>query len=234
MNSSSPEDWPRLNTHAYNTNTGYHNEAYNRSLYDWEVSCIRNYFVPPPARVLVGACGTGREMYALATLGYQVAGFDPAKELVSLCQHHVPHSKLLCCLTADYTTFIQGLAPLQTHAPFAAGIVGFGSFAHIATPSERTAVLKIFHQLCGSGPLLISWVARGPSRGQLQVRNILKRLGVNTAPESDYYTTHEGFVHCFTPSEFEGIVAQAGYEIAYCQQEPPYPHAVLVPRSTER
>ena len=50
-------------------------------LFPWEESVVERFFPRPPARVLVGAAGAGREAFALARLGYEVVAFEPAPGL---------------------------------------------------------------------------------------------------------------------------------------------------------
>ena len=56
-----------------------------RTLRAWECDFIRN-LPPPPARILLGGAGTGREALAFAALGYQVVAFDSARPLVEEMQ----------------------------------------------------------------------------------------------------------------------------------------------------
>ncbi len=56
-----------------------------RDLRPWEQDLVAN-LPAPPARVLLGGAGAGREAYALEALGYTVVAFDPAKRLVEAMQ----------------------------------------------------------------------------------------------------------------------------------------------------
>lgn len=226
-----PQDWPRLTARAYNRNPGYRNEAYNSSLYDWERDAIRDFFPPPPARILVGACGAGREMFALAGLGYQVAGFDPAQRLVQLCLKHVPASHLLQCWVQSYEQFLRDPPHEVSNMTFDAGIIGFGSFAHLASTEERRNLLKAFQRRCQSGPLLMSWVAKRPGVPQLRVRRALRQLRIPTASSGDFYTANEGPMHHYDFEEILGLVQDANCRILRYNDTQNFPYAVLRSRA---
>ena len=53
--------------------------AFRRGLFDWEERAVERFFPRPPARVLVGGAGGGREAFALHEKGYTVVAFDPAE-----------------------------------------------------------------------------------------------------------------------------------------------------------
>jgi len=53
------------------------------TLYAWEEPWFGSRLPPPPAHILVGACGTGREAVALAARGYRVDAVEPAPEFVA-------------------------------------------------------------------------------------------------------------------------------------------------------
>src|SRR5262249_12057240 len=68
--------------------TAHNDVAYGRmtparGLFEWEKDVVRDHFPPPPARVLVGAAGLGRESSALAEMGYSVTAFEPVDHLVA-------------------------------------------------------------------------------------------------------------------------------------------------------
>jgi 2-polyprenyl-3-methyl-5-hydroxy-6-metoxy-1,4-benzoquinol methylase len=226
-----PQDWAWLTARAYNRNPGYHEPTYNTTLYDWERAAFSDFFPPPPARILVGACGAGREMFALARLGYQVAGFDPAERLVERCRTHVPEAHLLQCWVQSYEQFALAPPSRLAGTRFDAGVIGFGSFAHLACSEDRRRVLDMFRQLCRGGPLLMSWVARGPSVPQMRVRRALQRLRLSAARAGDFYTANEGLMHHYDFEEICRIVHDANYRIVRYNDEQKFPYAVICSRA---
>ena len=45
--------------------------------------CFERYFPPPPAHILVGGAGGGREAFALLERGYRVTAFEPSEALAA-------------------------------------------------------------------------------------------------------------------------------------------------------
>ena len=110
----------------------YNNLAYARNyrmvtkgLFPFEQRAISRHFPAPPATVLIGGAGAGREALVLAQQGYRVVAFEPIQPLaISLAEvrgalpidggqllQHWPcgkrtcsiengsHSSLLCCVS---------------------------------------------------------------------------------------------------------------------------------------
>src|SRR5512142_2340602 len=59
-------------TQAYRADSS----AFRRGLFGWEKEAIARFFPAAPARVLVGGAGGGREVFALAEMGYEVVAFE--------------------------------------------------------------------------------------------------------------------------------------------------------------
>ena len=78
------------------------------SLKEWERSVIR--FFPSGARILDIGCGLGREAFPLSDLGYDVAGIDISKEVISQVKQ----------LSADKGYDISFYEYDGEHLPFAA------------------------------------------------------------------------------------------------------------------
>src|SRR5215210_627639 len=81
---ASDETLDRFNDLAYSHSTEYDpgSSAYRASLFPWEESVIERFFPQPPARVLIGGAGSGREAFALLELGYEVVAFEPSVGLL--------------------------------------------------------------------------------------------------------------------------------------------------------
>src|SRR5438874_1613250 len=59
-------------------------------LFPWEKETIERFFPAPPARVLVGAAGSGREAFALSERGYEVVAFEPSAGLTGFMAARAP------------------------------------------------------------------------------------------------------------------------------------------------
>ena len=60
------------------------------SLHDWERKWFNDSLPAPPKKVLVAACGSGRELKELLEMGYEVKGFDGSESMVSECRARLP------------------------------------------------------------------------------------------------------------------------------------------------
>jgi hypothetical protein len=74
----------------YNDRVYGRKEAYRMAtvgLFPFEARAISDYFPAPPATVLIGAAGAGREARVLARQGYRIVAFEPIRHLaVSLAE----------------------------------------------------------------------------------------------------------------------------------------------------
>src|SRR5204863_8381274 len=64
----------RFNDLAYASASDYDPESssFRAYLFPWEERVVERFFPAPPARVLVGGAGSGREAFALVERGYEV------------------------------------------------------------------------------------------------------------------------------------------------------------------
>src|SRR5262249_6073441 len=75
----------RFNCLAYSADETYQpgSSTFRRYMFPWEEKIVATYFPPPPARVLIGGAGGGREVLALAEMGYEVVAFEPSAALAA-------------------------------------------------------------------------------------------------------------------------------------------------------
>ncbi len=212
---------------------------FSDALLDWERRLVESPHFPKGGRVLVGGTGAGREMLALAALGYEVAGFDPSEPLVEKgkAKLHDPSSVVV----ASYEDVVRAvehsagpLASLARAAPFDALIIGFGSLSHVTRAERRIAVLNALRRLAPKAPVILSYYILSASKGQsserrARLRRLFARIGARYAAEpSDAFSYDFGFVARLTPAMIETEAAAAGYQIAIAG-ETPFGHALLVP-----
>jgi len=201
---------------------------HERRVFPWEREAVRRFFPKPPARVLVGGAGSGREILWLCSLGYEVAAFEPAPLLVELAAQRCGGERLLACVTAGYEQLVSGVPAIARHAPYAAVVLGWGSLSHVADPRVRGALFDCMRELAPEAPVLLSWIPPKPSGPKREaLRALLRRLGMRARLPNDSYQAHLGFVHSFDEGELDQLARRARYAIA--DLDVLDPHAVLVP-----
>ncbi len=219
-----------------------------RGLFDWEKTWFEEDLPPPPAKILVGGAGSGREVEYLLSRGYRVLAFDPAPAFVERGAERYPDC--LGFLVGSYEDLAgtdgaanPGLdAALETEAPFDAVLLGWGSFTHASTPEVRLGALRRLKPLCPRGPVLASfWMARGRSGdrrggawklGWRAGTRLAREHGAVETSDGDEFRSSAGFGHYFTRSELVDLVTAAGYEMARSPGDADagaFPHATLRP-----
>jgi hypothetical protein len=203
----------------------YRDDAYNASgLRAWEAQAVHDHF-PGKGALLVGAAGGGREIVALARLGYRVDAFDCVEPLVEYCR---------CALSrAGAVARVVAAAPGKVPAGldrYDGLIVGWGGYMHIPGRARRVAFLRALRRHVDAGaPLLLSFFTRADGARGLRwtygIARALRRLR-RCADAVEIGDTVDGtFDHHFTRDEIERELAAGGFElVAY--SESPYGHAV--------
>lgn len=199
----------------------YVDSGYNASgLFDWERSAIARYF-PSTGRVLVPGCGGGRELSALAAMGFRATGFDPDRRFVQAAQH------------ADWSGLDH--PPVVLHAPpdqvppglglHDACLLGWTAYTHVAGRDARIAFLRelALSMLVGA-PLLLSFWAWPPSVRRMRiahrVASVVAQVTFNDrSPEyGDWLGQH--FVHYFDEVEIREELREAGFDMLTYVEEP--------------
>lgn len=240
---ASDEFLDKYNDMAYGSLEPYRAGAsnYRNKLFLWEEQMIAKYFPAPPARLLVGGAGGGREAFALAKLGYEVIAFDPSKTLVQGMARGVPAGLRVKVFRAAYedlpTLFAaEGNVPLEylgRLGVFDAAIMGWGSLSHIRSERRRIQAVKAFGEVT-RGPILISFLSRPDAANAGPLRPIRSRVlsrGLH-ADRGDWFWPGVGYVHLFSTDEIVYLTERAHVDVVHCYiAEPDYSHAVLMPRS---
>ena len=129
-------------------------------LYAWEKKWFERRLPPPPASVLVGAAGAGREASVLHGLGYRVHAFEPSTSAFQVCRQ-VLGTELVD--QASYqelvATTLRGARTRLRLAPetrFDAVLLGWGSFGHVLRQADRLELLRACDRIAPEGPILLS------------------------------------------------------------------------------
>ena len=228
------EQWDIFNQRVFTRTRLYRGKSYNSDLHQWEKEIVMKYFPDLPARVLVTACGGGREMTYLARMGYSVAGFDISKKLLDNTESLISNEKLLGLEHLSYEKFSGIENSLDTHAPYDAIICGWGSFSHIGSRFLQEKVLAKLRRLCPQGPIVLSWIAMAPAEGKTaDFRRYLHRKGLYTtqALESRFDAAN-GFVRRIETSDITGLAAATGSKAILSPRQDVFPHSVLLPNES--
>lgn len=207
-----------------------------RGLFAWEKAWFTRDLPPPPAHILVGGAGNGREVRWLRAQGYTVLPFEPVEALTRACEGMLcgTYGDLVAPMTPQGRRFAE---QVRAASPFDAVLMGWGSFNHVQPAPLRLAVLKALRDL-SPGPVLTSFFGLEPSalavsRAQAWGRRLGSLLA---APQdidpADIVLPDSGYAHRFSKEEWEGLAAQAGYEPLKLGPEPGYPHGTLWPLGT--
>ena len=207
--------------------------------FPWEEEAIRDFFPKPPAHVLVGGAGGGREALALVERGYRVTAFDPSADLVDALAARAHATEGLEVYRARYEDLphldgVSGRDGIELSALPAidAAVAGWGSFSHLRTHELRVAALESLAQAT-PGPILVSFLGlyddeRAPESFLGRLRRALpRRQGRSPA---DVFSVYIGFYHRTSEQEIEDLAAAAGLEILYRSfdtRDTNWPHVVL-------
>jgi len=216
----------RYNDLAYGGTETYRPEtdSFRQYLFPWEEEVVRNRFPKPPARILVGGAGGGREPLALAELGYEIVAFDPSETLVTSLTARAPGN-----VTVLGGAYEEMDALFAEGRRFDAAIVGWGSFSHLRSEKARVATLRSFARLT-DGPILVSFLAvKGATSPRLQrMRRLLPRRAERDP--QDIFAVTIGFYHPVDEGEVRGLAEQAELEVVHLsfdERDTNWPHVVL-------
>lgn len=212
---------------AYRSWGIYRDSAYNESGFrDWEASAIATHF-PQSGRVLVPACGGGREVLALARRGFEVVAFECEPSFVGHCQdllakHEIP-AQVFQAPPSEVAVEVRGMR-------FDAAIVGWGGYMHIQHAQRRVAFLRDVRKMMPVGaPILISFFTR---REQSKfffivywVARVAKAISGSSLPIERGDNMDGSFDHHFTSDEIRAECKAAGFEVLVFHQRP-YGHVV--------
>jgi SAM-dependent methyltransferase len=223
---------------AYGRTDFYHpgDTGGRQGLFRWEEAAVSRYFPAPPARVLVGGAGGGREAFALAKLGYEVVAFEPSPALVRLMAAHSSNGDGVQPYRARYQD-LPRLRPADRRGPavdlatlgvFGASILGWSSFSHLRTDEDRVRTLQFFKKAT-TGPVLVSFFSSPPASGTSKARGIRRFLPRRyPVKPGDFFSIQIGYYHAFTADELHDLAGRAGLRIDHLDFDGTWSHAVMV------
>jgi len=192
---------------------------FREGLFHWEEEMARRTLPAPPARLLIGGAGGGREVYAFAGQGYAVVAFEPSPALArSIVRESGAYPGTEVWL-GRYEELPQlrdvesGAAmDVRTRGPFDAVILGWPTYSHLRTRERRVATLRQLRDLT-AGPIALSlFVNRQRDTARPgRLASWSRRLGVSRP--GDAFSPHIGFHHWSTEEEVRAEIAEAGLEV---------------------
>jgi hypothetical protein len=224
-----------------------------RDLFRWEEPWFTSDLPKPPARILVGGAGDGREARWLLARGYDVIAFDPARASVAQYNASFPETP---SIVLDYETLSRAsyarrtgshielehdAAPILERAPYDAAVLGWGSLTHVLEEHEQAALFETLVELVPVGPILASFFMRQDITADVpNARGRAHQLGIRLgmalsggrvlldvdAPGQPRFMPHCGFVYHFDCERLERLAAICGRELTLYATNT-YPHATF-------
>ena len=189
----------------------YRTEAWNdRGLFPWEEQLIGEYF-QGRSRVLVAACGGGREVLALLGAGFDAHGCESHPALAEYGRELLARRGHPDRITGGPR---DGLPPAT--APWDGIVVGWGAYSLVHGRARRIALLaQAREQLVAGGPLLLSFFDGAAGRRLRLTRAIAAplRRARGARPLETGDTLAPNLVHVFTRERLAEELAAAGFEL---------------------
>jgi hypothetical protein len=196
--------------------TSFRPENDHDGLYEWEQQWFERRLPAPPASILIGAAGSGREASALRKLGYHVHVFEPSASAFQLCRiklgsefvDQASYEDLVATVLRGKSTRLR----LASEVTFDAVLLGWGSFGHVLQRTDRLELLRACDQIAPDGPILLSTF----------------EPNVTTATDGTYYLPWGGFLVRPTPEELDQHAKALNRQLVVSLQSPSS-YATLIP-----
>jgi hypothetical protein len=196
--------------------------SFKPELFPWEQRVIAAHFPEPPASVLIGGAGGGREALALERAGYRIVGFDPAEALVRAF-HESPRGRgraveLFAGRYQDLPLLRSAngspsVVDLRARPPFDAAMFGWASFSHIRSDAERVGALRQLAALT-TGPIFLSYFSYLADRAA-------------TRSKQESFAMQVGYFRQLNEADVRGLVAEAGLEIVELKHGDGWPWGIV-------
>lgn len=159
-------------------------------------------FLPPTARILDLACGSGRLLAPLETEGHTVTGVDAVRPSLEAAARHAPAARLIWGDLADLAELVDG--------PFDAAL----ALELLCYLDDPRGVLRQLHRLLPTGAPLIASVEAWPGAvladpGDLEAPALQETLASRTLIEPG--VRH---VRCYGKDELATLLRETGFEPA--------------------
>jgi hypothetical protein len=239
-----PGDRNALTAALYSSQAG----AGRPTLYAWEEAWLRSDLPAPPARVLLGGAGRGRETSWLIDRGYTVVAFDPARAHVAQHNASCPEAHVV---VLDYESLAHAsqarrdgrcdkvsddAASVLDRAPYDAALLGWGSVTHVLEERDQDALFEALALLVPHGPVLASFFMSHASPAKGRAAKLGAKLGKALGPAPHAYAhaqatsrvwclPHLGFAYSFDRERLAELAALCGRTLELHLNS--YPHATF-------
>lgn len=237
------EELKVLTSHIYDSM----GDLWQESLFEWEKKWFEQYLGPGVDKLLIGGAGAGREVKYFLEQNKEIVAFDGSPRLARLGKKKYSDTSTCVFLSLTYEDLFyatssdaaKGRGLVMDMGPYDAVLLGWGSFTHLTTHTDRVALLSFLREICPSGPVLLSfWMADSQEDviRSGQADRLGRRLGAVIAGAGDKWQAERrwdkvsclgGFGHYFTEEEIRQISQDAGYKVAYLSTSGGKPHATL-------
>ncbi len=205
------DDLTDITVETYEGLSGFETADHNLSgLGPWEEGAIAQHF-SGCRRILVAGAGAGREVIALARLGFDVVGFDGADDLVNAGRAHLAAAGLSATLLHARASLVpEGLGQ------FDGLMIGRGFYHHIPGRDRRVAFLRACARYLNENAAVLvgNFMLRSPERRGLRhtytVANAINRLRRSRDRIEPGDVLSYGFFHRFLPDEISEELNLAG------------------------
>jgi len=188
----------------------------------------------PLDRVLLVGCGSGRDLFALCELGYNMTGLDQAPEVVNLAQHHLASRGLTATVLAGFVETVT------LDDPYDVIVFSNGCYSSLQSFALRVATLaRMKGRLTENGRIVIAYRGfehQSPlSLWLTETSAHLARADWRPEPGDVFSRDHSGdrilrFDHRFRPGEMARECAAAGLRVIRDEAtKPPLHCTVAVP-----
>jgi SAM-dependent methyltransferase len=225
-----------FNDVTYASQPSYRPDAatFASELFPWERRVIEAHFPKPPATVLIGGCGGGREALALERRGYRVVAFDPTESLTTALyrmqngglgdrgglgdQSALRKVEVFVGRYQDLpwlksSNGSRTAIDLRQRPKFDAALMGWASFSHIRSDAERVEALRQMGALT-AGPILLSYYSQVDEQ-------------TPSSSQRESFAMQVGFFRQLSEAEIRTAITQAGLEIVLLQHDAGWPCAVV-------
>jgi hypothetical protein len=196
----------------YETDGVYRTAEWNeKGLFDWEREAIEADFAPG-SRIVVAACGGGREVLALLEAGFDAVGHEPHFDLARYGRDFLAgrgHPDRIHMSRRDEFPSAETCDGV---------VIGWGAYSLIRGRDRRARLLGEARRHVPAGaPVLLSFFDRAAEGRELAftraTANVLRRAR-RAEPVELGDTLAPNFIHVFTRADLTAELAAAGWDLA--------------------